>query len=108
MIVGKCRQALIFLRGGNVRRRDSLRVRGSDILATKTRDTEGKPPRRSTRLRTSMAHLATTSAGRREVGEINGMTTEKESASIETKTDEYGSDAGKLEEPELELITVIP
>jgi hypothetical protein len=55
-----------------------------------------------------MAHLATTSAGRREVGEINGMTTEKESASIETKTDEYGSDAGKLEEPELELITVIP
>jgi hypothetical protein len=82
--------------GGSVRRRDSLRVRGGAILATKTRNTAGEPPRHSSRLRTSVAHLATTSAGGREVGEAIGMSTEEESASAETKTDEYGSHAGKL------------
>jgi hypothetical protein len=40
--------------------------------------------------------LATTSAGGKEVGEAIGMSTEEESASTETKTDEYGSHAGKL------------
>jgi hypothetical protein len=82
--------------GGSVRRRDSLRVRGGDILATKTRDTAGKPPRRSARLRTSVAHLMTLSTGGREVGQAIGMSTEEESASAETKTDEYGSHARKL------------
>jgi hypothetical protein len=63
---------------------------------TKTRDTAGKPPRCNARLRTSVDHLATTSTGRREVGEAIGMSTEEESASTETKTDEYGSHVGKL------------
>jgi hypothetical protein len=40
--------------------------------------------------------LATTSTGRREVGEAIGMSTEEEYASTETKTDEYGSHVGKL------------
>jgi hypothetical protein len=71
-------------------------VGGSDILVMKTRDTTGKPPWRSARLRTLVVHLATTSAGGKEVGEAIGMSTEEESASTETKTDEYGSHAGKL------------
>jgi hypothetical protein len=82
--------------GGNIHKRDFRRVRGGDILAMKTRDTADKPPRHNARLRTSMPHLATTSAGGREVGEAIGMSTKEESASTKTKTDEYGSDAGKL------------
>jgi hypothetical protein len=50
----------------------------------------------------------TLSTGGREVGQAIGMSTEEESASAETKTDEYGSHARKLYEPELELMTAVP